>query len=114
MTRNRRLLHFFVISVFLCGWTLVAAGRQTPSQEGVIRINVNLVQVDAIVTDSKGKPVTDLTADDFEVFQDGKPQAITSFTFVDLKESRVNTLTAPAATQKTKVSAKNALPDFIA
>jgi hypothetical protein len=36
------------------------------ASEGVIRINVNLVQVDAIVTDGKGKPVLNLTADDFE------------------------------------------------
>jgi VWFA-related protein len=86
MTRNQRPFHFFVISVFVCGWTLVAAGWQTPSQEGVIRINVNLVQVDAVVTDSKGKPVTDLTANDFEVLQDGKPQTITNFAFINVKE----------------------------
>jgi len=57
-----------------------------------------LVQVDAIVTDSKGKPVTDLTADDFEVLQDGKPQTITSFEFVDVKAATVRTappVTAP-------------------
>src|SRR6185436_4514852 len=58
---------------------------QAPPSPFVIRINVNLVQVDAIVTDSKGKPVTDLRAEDFEVLQDGKPQAITNFEFVDVK-----------------------------
>ena len=31
----------------------LACGAQTSSQDGVIRINVNLVQVDAVVTDSR-------------------------------------------------------------
>ena len=57
-----------------------------PAQESadgpVLHVNVNLVQVDAVVTDSKGKQVTDLTADDFQIFQDGKPQKITHFSYV--------------------------------
>lgn len=62
---------------------LAAAGQQPAgSGEHVIRITVNLVQVDAVVTDSKGKPVTDLEAKDFEILQDGKPQKIKSFSFV--------------------------------
>lgn len=48
----------------------------------VVRINVNLVQVDAVVTDAKGRPVTDLRAEDFEVLQDGVPQKITNFSFI--------------------------------
>src|SRR5262249_41072027 len=48
----------------------------------VLRVTVNLVQVDAVVTDSKGKPVTDLTADDFEILQDGKRQKITKFSYI--------------------------------
>jgi len=48
----------------------------------VVRINVNLVQMDAVVTDSKGRPVTDLKAEDFEILQDGVPQKITNFSYV--------------------------------
>lgn len=61
--------------------------QQIPPSPPVIRINVNLVQVDAVVTDSKGKPVTDLKIDDFEILQDGKPQVITNFSFVDVKSA---------------------------
>jgi len=38
-----------------------------------IRVGVDEVRVDAVVVDMKGHPITDLTADDFEVYQDGKP-----------------------------------------
>src|SRR4051812_30361303 len=47
------------------------ASADQPSDTGtVMRITVNLVQMDAVVTDSKGNPVTNLTRDDFEALQD--------------------------------------------
>lgn len=51
-------------------------------QEDVVRITTNLVQVDVVVTDKNGKLVTDLNAEDFEIFEDGKPQSITNFSFI--------------------------------
>ena len=48
----------------------------------LLRVTVNLVQVDAVVTDSKGNQITDLTADDFVLLQDGKPQKITHFSYI--------------------------------
>jgi VWFA-related protein len=45
----------------------------------LLRINTRMVLVDAVVTDRRGKPVTDLTADDFAVMEDGKKQTIKSF-----------------------------------
>ena len=62
--------------------TGAASGSTTNS---VIRIDVNLVQVDAVVTDSRGRRVTTLPAAAFEILQDGKPQAITNFTYVSAK-----------------------------
>jgi VWFA-related protein len=56
---------------------------QPPST--AIRIDVNLVQVDAVVTDSRSRRVTDLQAADFELLQDGKPQSITNFSYVSSK-----------------------------
>lgn len=70
---------------------LMAASAQTPPQpappDTVIRINVNLVQVDAVVTDSHGNPVTNLTSDDFEILQDGKRQHITNFSYISTAEA---------------------------
>jgi VWFA-related protein len=42
-------------------------------------IEVRVVNVDVVVADRDGKPVTGLTKDDFEIFEDKKPQAITNF-----------------------------------
>lgn len=42
-------------------------------------LNVGLVQVEAVVTDRRGRPVTDLAADEFVVYEDGARQPITHF-----------------------------------
>jgi VWFA-related protein len=42
-------------------------------------IEVRVINVDVVVSDRDGKPVTGLTKDDFEVFEDKKPQVITNF-----------------------------------
>ena len=63
----------------------LAAFSQTQNSQPdtpMLRVTVNLVQVDAVVTDSKGNQVTDLTANDFQLFQDGKQQKITHFSYI--------------------------------
>ena len=55
---------------------------QEPEEE-VVRISTNLVQVDVVVTDKDGRQVTDLRADDFEIFEDGRPQRITNFSYIN-------------------------------
>ena len=42
-------------------------------------IEVQVTNVDVVVTDRDGKPVRGLTRDDFVVLEDKKPQAITNF-----------------------------------
>ena len=50
--------------------------------DDVVRITTNLVQIDAVVTDKKGKLVTDLQPEEVEILEDGRPQKITNFSFV--------------------------------
>src|SRR5208337_1735934 len=64
------------------------AGTQqpgTPRQGFVLQSQTNVVLVDVRVT-AKGKPVTDLEAKDFRVFEDGVPQTITSFSLENIEK----------------------------
>ena len=58
------------------------ADQQTP----VFRSDINFVRVDVIVTDRQGNPVHDLKQEDFEVTEDGKPQAIQTFKLINVSE----------------------------
>jgi len=55
------------------------SSTQAPSQDDVIRVNTELVQTDVTVFDKKGRFVDGLTASDFELVIDGKPQDISFF-----------------------------------
>lgn len=46
-----------------------------------LKTATHLVLVDVVATDGKGKPVTDLKAEDFAVMEDGHSQSIRSFSF---------------------------------
>src|SRR5262249_22624745 len=96
---NYRRIALLAISLSGFGVAVRTSGQQAPAEQGVIRINVNLVQVDAVVTDNKGKAVTDLKAEDFEILQDGKRQAITNFAFINVKDSAVRSSVVRPATQ---------------
>jgi VWFA-related protein len=55
------------------------AGTAPPPPTPTFRGGIDFVRVDAFVTDKKGIPVTDLKETEFEVVEDGKPQAIEQF-----------------------------------
>ena len=57
--------------------------QSQPQQPPVFRSSTNLVRVDVSVMGKDGKPVRSLTADDFELRENGHVQAITSFKLVD-------------------------------
>ena len=50
-----------------------------PSSGFTLKVPVEVVVVNAIVTDRDGNPITDLTVDNFEVFENRKKQTIQSF-----------------------------------
>ncbi|MFZ5926434.1 MAG: VWA domain-containing protein [Acidobacteriota bacterium] len=54
-----------------------------PSSPPVFRVETALVQVDAVVTDRQGRKVKDLTAGDFEVFQDGVPLPVIDAAYIE-------------------------------
>ena len=52
------------------------------SSDYSIKVDVNEVRLDAVVLDKKGKPMTDLQSEDFELFQDSQPQKILSCKYI--------------------------------
>ncbi len=82
-----------------------SAARQTgkpdePAGDDVVKISVTLVQMDVVVTDRQGRLVTDLKADDFEVFEDGRKQEISNFSFVTTGAESAELSVAPRASSK--------------
>ena len=79
-----------------------AAPASSPMSPVGERVEVHISNVEVVVTDSKGNRVTDLTRNDFEVFQDGVPQKIENFyavgggkvTFGDGKSEPLETVEA--------------------
>jgi VWFA-related protein len=96
----------------MCGILLgasVAFGQQAPvpapnpEKSGVVfSVTSTLVQVDAVVTDGKGRNISDLAPDDFQVLIDGKPQPLTHFSYVRLSTAAPTTApgVAPARAAK--------------
>ena len=60
------------------------------------------MQVDAVVTDSKNHPVTNLQAKDFEILQDGVPQVITNLSYI--REAAPDTGQRPTSLTKNAVA----------
>ncbi len=60
----------------------------TPIPPVTFRTEINYVEVDATVLDRNGNVVRGLTRDDFELLEEGRPQEIALFSFVDLPVER--------------------------
>jgi VWFA-related protein len=100
--RDRRLVLLAVIFCLAGLWLFrqlradgaVAHAQQSASSgaddSGVIRTETRLVLVDAVVTDKKGEYIRDLTQKDFKVWEDGKEQPVTSFSFESSTGSSAN------------------------
>ncbi len=74
----------------------------SPATPLVIRVGVDLIQIDAKVTDKLGRPVTDLRAQDFILEVDGERQPLTNVAYFDGAEAAAaaagkETSLAPAA-----------------
>jgi VWFA-related protein len=83
--RRRFVLAFTALALSA---TVISAQRAEPDvdpreQKPIFRLSVSLVQLDAVVTDGKGRHVTTLGKDDFQIFQDGRSQPITAVSYVD-------------------------------
>ena len=60
-----------------------AAAAQQPDSETTFQSKVNVVLVPVVVRDSSGRAIGSLSKDDFQLFDKGKRQVITSFSVVE-------------------------------
>ena len=81
-----------------------------PVQDEIVRVTTNLVQVDAVVTDKNGKPVTDLRAEDFEILEDGKPQKISNLSYISTEPSSSQVSISPTIPPKNEAPAPAPVP----
>src|SRR5258706_10904572 len=92
-----RLLSSVLLAAGFAG-VLPAAAQQAPPAAPAdpqatqprltFRVEANFVEVDAFVSDATGRPITDLRATDFQVLEDGKPQMVSAFSYVNIPIAR--------------------------
>ena len=82
-TRDGRIAAGAFLAIFLLVSLLGLAGAATlsaqPARPFVDSIDVQVVEVDVVVTDKKGRPVKGLSREDFELYVDGRPVGISNF-----------------------------------
>jgi hypothetical protein len=61
-----------------------AQANSVSEDQATFRVTVNMVLIDARVTDRSGKPIKGLTPEQFTLLEDGKPQRISSLDYHDL------------------------------
>jgi VWFA-related protein len=71
------------------------AGDQDQPRLPTFRTGTNLVRVDVSVMDKDGRPVRNLSAEDFELRENGELQSITSFKLVDANGQPTDDLSLP-------------------
>ena len=106
-------LKTLALSCLLLVWTPLVGHGQTPQpspsprsqqkvqpadETDVVRVTTNLIQIDAVVTDSKGKVVTNLKPEDFEILVNGQPQSITTFSVVSVAPLPITRSAVPGKT----------------
>ncbi len=81
------MLRSAIAGVIGLAWFAALAAQQPPSQSVQrFKTGVDLIAIDASVLDADRRPVRGLTADDFTVLENGKPQPIKAFTPIDLPD----------------------------
>jgi VWFA-related protein len=101
MVRCLRVALLFACVTAVWAQTKISDIKTDESEKKVFRVNVDLVQMDVTVTDSDGRHVTDLTAEDFIILQDHKPREITNFSLVRVKDPAVEKLSVHKPASRT-------------
>jgi VWFA-related protein len=78
--RRARSRPTVMVAALLVVTSAMPGAQQKPAPPIVIEtVQVNIVNVEIVVTDREGRPIPGLGSEDFELFEDGKPVQITNF-----------------------------------
>lgn len=120
-----RRLHRSLVAAFVLV-LIVSMTSPSPSalqqRAPTFRADVILISVDVVVRDRSGTVVRGLTAADFEVHEDGRPQQIRTFTFQEIDDTKapaasvdllsdVQARVVESAQQPASAAARPAVPD---
>lgn len=87
---------------------------KAPAVQNSIRVRVQVVNVPVTVLDRRGRPVIDLTQNDFRIYEDGKPQAIRYFTREPRPPLRIGLLLDTSNSARHELSyEKDAASEFV-
>ena len=109
VNRRHGLKASFAKTLLVLALTVTSGAGQDPApktqqnserENPLVRINVDLVQMDVVVTDSKGNHITDLKPGEFEILENGKPQRISNFSFLSDERAGTPTSTPEAKAKK--------------
>src|SRR5882757_9725382 len=99
----RRCLLVCLFLSAACPAAFAQAPSATPVEDrDVVKITTNLIQIDVTVTDSKGRLVTDLKPEEVEIYENGKKQDITNFSFINAETKTISKQTPGKNTDKNK------------
>jgi len=79
--KNQRLLAV-VLAGCLASVSFAQQPDQKPSEGDVVRITTNLVQIDAVITDKNGNPITDLKPEELQLTENNRARKITHFSYI--------------------------------
>lgn len=88
--------------VLVAAATTIHALQDPPAEPPRFRVGVDAVRMDVVVTDRDGNLVTDLTAGDFEIRQNGKLQEVTLARYVAVDVAPSATLASSGVATSTK------------
>src|ERR1044072_1943666 len=75
-----KIARIFLLAIFALGaaWT-TSAQTDKKEEDEVIRVETQLIDVPVVVTDKAGRPLLNLKAANFVLYEDGKKQDISDF-----------------------------------
>jgi VWFA-related protein len=91
MKRFSWLLPILLFAIAADGQVQRPTASPTPlaDEPDVVKITTSLIQVDVTVLDSRGRIITDLKPEELEIYENGKKQSITNFSFVSNVRERI-------------------------